>query len=108
MKISEIYNSIITNNGHIKQYIGQCDVLRKRSQNNEDNWQEMMARKSPITREEFLRSVDLTPLLDEDESVEDFINYIETSDPSTGYYQSFWGKKPCVFYQTAGFEFIFI
>ena len=67
-----------------------------------------MNNKKPISVEYFIGHVDLSPILDEDETPEDFINTAMISDPDTGTYESNWGNQKCLFFQTAGFEFIFV
>ena len=84
------------------RYIGQCDNLRKCG--NEELWQEMMQQAIPISREEFAQSVDISAILDPEESIEEW----GADDPETGFYISKWGDRDCYFAQTAGFEFIWI
>jgi hypothetical protein len=83
-------------------YLGQCDYLRRKGF--EEEWQEMMSRKRPISRSEFEALCNLDRLLDDGEGLDDFI----ASDPDSKFYRSLWGNRPCCFVQTAGFEFIFI
>ena len=92
-----------------KHFIGQCDVLRKKCSENEDNWEEMMKNKKKISFNTFLSNVDFTPILDdEEESPKQYIQDALRSDPETSTYISNWGNKECFFFQTAGFEFIFV
>lgn len=92
-----------------KQYIGQCDLLRRKCTDNEEYWQAMMKNRKKISFEDFLASVDMRPMLDDED--EDPIQYIKDSirqDPETAAYSSVWGNKPAMFLQVAGFEFIFV
>ena len=91
-----------------KQYIGQCDTLRKMGEQNESYWQTMMSNKQKITFEEFMNGVDMNKLLDDDENPIDFIKDSVNSDSTTTAYVSNWGDKETYFLQTAGFEFIFV
>ena len=83
------------------RYLGQCDRLRMCG--DEESWQTMMAQKQPISKEEFETRCDLSQLLEDDETLDDFI----AGDPDAAFYKSVWGDKPAYFIQTAGFEFIF-
>lgn len=89
------------------QYLGQCDKVRCQSGQNEINWHRMMSKKEKVSIDEFKEKVDLTPLLDEDETFDDFIQG-HASDPDLGFYKSIWGNKDCYFFQSHGFEFIFV
>lgn len=92
----------------VYRYLGQCDHLRMCGQDNEDNWQRMMTQKQPISKEEFVAMCDMSPILDPEETPNDFIDNAAATDPTgTGFYTSVWGDKPCCFFQTQGFEFIF-
>ncbi len=86
------------------KYLGQCDRLRKQGPKNEANWQEMMKQKKPISMSTFKSKADYKAILDEDETLKDFI----AGDPEAGFFQSVWGNKKCVFLRTAGFEFIWV
>jgi len=90
-----------------KKYIGQCDILR-RNCTGEDNWQEMMEKKEEIPFNTFFNNVDMKKLLDDDETPETFHQDNLRSDPDTKTFKSIWGNKDALFYQTAGFEFIFV
>lgn len=89
-------------------YIGQCDRLRKACEDNENYWQKMMLLAKPISFKTFINSTDMRPLIDDDETPVLYINNSIKSDKETGVYKSIWGNKPCMFLQTAGFEFIFV
>jgi len=84
------------------QFLGPCDRLRLAG--NEDLWQKMMLLKIPISMSEFEVSCQLDLLLDEGETLMEFI----AGDPESNFFISFWGDQPCMFLQTHGFEFIFI
>lgn len=83
-------------------YLGQCDKLRRIAQG-EQLWQQMLLLKAPVSIDTFKHLCQLEELLDEDETLEDFL----ADDPSSGLYASFWGEQRCLFIQTSGFEFIF-
>lgn len=92
-----------------KQYLGQCDLLRHVSKENEAKWHEMMKNRKPIPFKTLLNGVEFQSILDDED--EDPTQYIKDSlraDPETSAYVSNWGNKECMFFQTAGFEFIFI
>ena len=68
----------------------------------------MMKNRKKISFETLLNNVDFQAILDTDETP---INYIKDSiktDPETSAYISNWGDKEAMFFQTAGFEFIFV
>lgn len=84
-------------------YFNQCDRWRIRYDNGEECWQDMMANKTAISLEAFLLLVDASGLLDEDETVMDFV----ADDPDHGFFVSIASGTPVVFLANAGFEFIF-
>lgn len=84
------------------EYLGQCDRLRMGDKRNEQYWQTMMEEKKPISLARLKALVDIAPILDEGETIEDFVR----SDPNAKAYESVWGGKKAVFLQVAGFEFI--
>ena len=65
-----------------KEYIGQCDILR-RNCTGEDNWQEMMEKKEEIPFNTFFNNVDMSNLLDDGETSENFHQDNLRSDPDT-------------------------
>lgn len=83
-------------------YFGQCDYLRRAGY--EYHWQQMMSHRVPITMEQFESEVDLSVLLEENESLLDFI----AGDSTSQFFESVWGHRKCMFIQTHGFEFVFI
>lgn len=85
-------------------YLGQCDKLRRGSPRGEAAWQAMIAEAAPISREAFLAKADLGPVLDEDETGEEWTGALD--EPR--YWASRWEGKPAVFVDSAGFEFIFV
>jgi hypothetical protein len=91
-----------------KQYIGQCDLLRRKCDSNEEYWHDMMKNKEKILFSDFINKVDMTQMIDADETPEQFIKDAVRSDFETSAYVSNWGDKECMFLQTAGFEFIFV
>lgn len=64
----------------------------------------MIAQATPIGASEFKRLCRLETLLDEDETLEEFM----ADDETAGLYKSVWGGGSCLFIQTSGFEFIFV
>lgn len=102
MNLSHLYE-----NRHKLSYFGQCDKVRSLSDENELLWHEMMKNKNPISIDYFIQSVDFSNILDDDETPEEWINNASMSDPDSGTYESNWGIEPVMFFQTAGFEFIF-
>ena len=87
-------------------YIGQCDILRKTFQG-EDNWQKMMVDAQPTTLKIAMKACDLSVLCDEEETPEQLVDEWVKQDPTTSAFFSNWGPHSCVFFQTCGFEFIF-
>lgn len=68
----------------------------------------MIARAVPVSVETMLRHVDISELLDEDETPRQFMRELKLSDRSTQTYRSWWGDQRCWFIDTRGFEFIFV
>lgn len=91
-----------------KQYLGQCDTLRRKCSDNEEYWQDMMKNRMKIPFKTFINSVDMSKMLDIDEKPINFISDAIRTDKSTATYESNWGDKPAMFLQTSGFEFIFV
>ena len=92
-----------------KQYIGQCDLLRRKCTDNEKYWQAMMKNRKKISFKKFLKGVDMRKMLDDEN--DDPIQHIKDSvreDPETAAYSSVWGNEPAMFLQVSGFEFIFV
>ena len=83
-------------------YIGQCDKLRH-DMLGEEKWKNMMAQYKKVSKEELEANCNLQVLLDEDESLDDFV----ADDPTAYFAKSVWGNKPCYYIMTHGFEFIF-
>lgn len=83
-------------------YLGQCDRVRC-SEANEQKWQQMMKLKQPVPLQELIENCDVSAVLDEDDSLE---NWGLDDTEGTNSYKSVWGNVPCYFFQTAGFEFI--
>lgn len=91
-----------------RKYVGQCDLLRRKGASNEAKWQAMMSCAEPVSVEDFLVNVDISDLLDEDETEQQWVADRRREDPSTGFYRSWWGSERAWFIQTAGFEYIFL
>lgn len=79
-------------------FFGVCDSIRQNSKG-EKFWQLMMKTKKEISEKEFLKKVDLSKLLDEDETWKEYKETLE----DIKYYDS----DNAYFFQTEGFEFIF-
>jgi hypothetical protein len=92
----------------MSRYIGQCNIVRSKNTSNEAKWQAMMKCARPVSAKTFLENVDISYLLDEGETAEEWISEQTKQDSSTGFYRSRWGAEPAWFIQTAGFEFIFV
>jgi hypothetical protein len=70
----------------------------------------MIKNKSELNVEEFKKDLDAGQLLDDDETIDDFLNYLSSND-DIKFYNSKWGDKECKFIQTSGtngFEYIFV
>lgn len=83
-------------------YLGQCDNLLKNGF--ESHWERMMQQRIPISADKVKRECNLSQLLDPDEDLMDFI----AGDPTSQFFESYWGQQRCIFIQTHGFEFIFV
>lgn len=93
--------------GNQYEYIGQCDLLRKNNCN-EKFWQDMMKKKSTITMQEFVKGIDPSRILDDDETFEQYVEEAKREDKNFGFYKSTWDDKPAKFMQHGGFEFVFV
>ncbi len=58
-----------------------------------------------ISKQEFLDKIDMSPILDEDESPEE---WIQSTGNDIKFYSSNWGIKPVFYVGNKGFEFIFL
>lgn len=95
------------------KYLGICTDLRSdKVTQGEECFQIMMKKKKRLPSKLFLLITDISKLLDEDETEEDYINARIKEDPDTKFYFSIWGTEwgtvECTFIQTCGFEYIFI
>ncbi len=85
------------------QYLGQCNNLRCENFG-EDNWKKMIENKQLVNISEFKSMCNYEVLIEDDETLEEFI-----SDCHDSYFaKSIWGKNPCYYLMTKGFEFIFV
>jgi hypothetical protein len=84
-------------------FLEQCDRLRMQYTNGEAVWQEMIQNARRISLEELAAAVDPSRLLDEDETLEDFI----ADDPDAGFYASSVQGEPVYFVEARAFEFLF-
>jgi len=105
MELLPLYEDI---NNTKKPYLGQCDLVRRKCDTNEEYWHDMMANRREISFEDFIRSVDIQSMLDDDETPEGYIQDAVRQDPETAAYISNWGDREAMFLQVAGFEFIFV
>jgi len=80
------------------KFIGTCDRIRKTTKG-EDFWQDMMANREAISEKDFLKNVDLSDMLDDGETWDDYKSGLSDD---IDFYKS--GSE--YFFQTAGFEFI--
>ena len=94
--------------GARRKYVGQCDLVRRKSASNESKWQAMMGCAEPVTADVFLANVDISDLLDDGETAREWIAEQRRQDPSLGFYRSWWGPERAWFIQVAGYEFIFL
>ena len=94
-------------NSSKKKFFGVCDKVRALSDENEQRWHIMMDNRKPIKFNTFIHNVDMSKMLDDDETPEQYIKDAKRSDPETKTYISNWGNEQVMFLQTAGFEFIF-
>lgn len=85
------------------EFFQPCDRYRMNFESGEENWHEMMGNKKEIPVESFLKIADTSRLLDDDETVEDFM----ASDPEAATYISTIKDEKVAFIATSGFEFIF-
>ena len=83
-------------------FIGPCDRIR-RTEAGEQFWHNMMRNRQGISEEKFLANVDVSSLLYEGETWEEYRDTAKAEDPSFGLYKS--GSN--YFIQVAGFEMIF-
>jgi len=86
-----------------KRFYKDCFRLRSEGEEGEHFWKEMMDNKERITLVEFEMCADTSSLLEDDETLEDFV----ADDPDHAFYSSRIGNEEVCFIQTAGFEFIF-
>jgi hypothetical protein len=68
----------------------------------------MMRVAKRVTPSSFLRHVDLSPILDDDETPREFLANAFAQDPDAGVFRSVWGDQLCWFITSAGFDFIFL
>lgn len=86
-------------------FIGTCDRVRGCAGTETDlKWNEMMKNAIPISLDEFLANCDPSEALDEDESIEEYIN----TNPDIEFFKSNFGSSNCYFWKTANFEFIWV
>lgn len=86
------------------EYHTQCDRFRQNEQG-ESDWQEMMRNARKIPMSQFEAVCNPEGILDEGETLDDFVSC--SSDPDSDFYVSSIRDHRVLFYQSAGFEFIF-
>lgn len=84
-------------------YFNQCDRWRIGNDEGERLWHLMMANSEPIANEVMKKAADLYQLLDEEETLEDFM----ADDEGSACYRSGFEGVTVLFVQSSGFEFIF-
>ena len=82
------------------EFIGSCDRFRKKCLANERLWHKLMADKIEISEEEFLQMVDISGVLDEGETWEEYKSALQKD-------LKFYKTDKYYFFQHAGFEFLF-
>ncbi len=82
-----------------KQYLGQCDILRMISDENENKWQEMMRDKKEISFSHFIRNTTSYDFLDDEETIQDYLIRQTKVDDTTKTYISHWGGKNVYLYK---------
>jgi hypothetical protein len=93
------------------RYLGLCSNVRADSEG-EGNWQAMMEHRARVT--ERLASLLLTRNDEHEftnvfsEATHDDYFTLEMQDPTAMWYVSIWDGSPCLFYQNAGFEYIWV
>jgi|GEM_PF-5062197 hypothetical protein len=89
------------------QFLGVCDRVRCASNQNENWWHEMIRNKRKISDNEFIMNVNMSQMLDDDELPQQWVKDKHKEDPEASAYSSNWGNKNAMFFQVAGFEFIY-
>lgn len=85
------------------QYAIQCDRLQMKVEYGREIWNSLIASATRIQPAEFVAACDLDGLLDEEETLEDYV----ASDPDWACYRSDTAQGQVYMLQTAGFEFFF-
>jgi hypothetical protein len=83
-------------------FLGSCDRFRQ-TEEGEQQWQIMMQTRKPISEKEFLKKVDVHDVLDEGETWNEYKENAKMENSPLEFYES---SNGLVFFQTAGFEFI--
>lgn len=83
-------------------FLGSCDHFRQTPEG-ENQWQIMMQTRKQISEEEFLKKVDVKDVLDEGETWKEYKEVAKGEGSPLEFYES---SNGLVFFQTAGFEFI--
>lgn len=85
------------------QYAIQCDRLQMNVEHGREIWNSLIASATRIQPAEFVAACDLEGLLDEEETLEDYV----ASDPDWACYRCETAQGQVYMLQTAGFEFFF-
>ncbi|WP_410950788.1 hypothetical protein [Pseudomonas sp. S1(2024)] len=85
------------------QYAIQCDRLQMKVEHGREIWNSLIASATRIQPAEFVAACDLDGLLDEEETLEDYV----ASDPDWACYRCDTAQGQVYMLQTAGFEFFF-
>lgn len=94
--------------GEPLRYALQCDKLIMRFEHGKALWQAMMDNRQPVDEHDVLAKIDASALLDDGETIHDWLDDNRSSDLNAGWYQSEVEGANFLFYQHSGFEFIFL
>jgi hypothetical protein len=81
-------------------FIGVCDKIRCKK-DKEDWWHNIMDNKVEISEEEFLKHVNPTEILDDEETWDEYSEAMKQEDPNAAFYKT----GDVYFFQTTGFEY---
>ena len=85
-----------------KGYIGQCDGIRRKYEDGEEFWQHVMSHHKKISEAEFTKKVDAHEIRDEDESWEDYRDYVFSDNPDAYFAKSEYQGNMIYFLATGG------
>lgn len=101
MKLAKILKEEILN--QTQEYVGQCDVIRKKP-GGEEFWHELMDNREEISKDDFLLNINPSRVVEDDETVDDFI----AGDLDSYFAKTVINNKLYYFIGTHGFEFIWL